>query len=193
MNALDLRLRDVSARARCGLKGPAAEAFLVAQGLPLPASPNGWARAADGRLVARLATSEFLVEATGTEQQPTALLAAALLDPAARQSGLVAVPREDFVLELVGARANELLLQVCNVNFAPLARAAGADAGGVVLTSMVGVGVTVVPRRVGGDVVYTIWIDPSYGHYLGATLAEISRELGGGVPAGAGGHGAEAP
>lgn len=193
MSALAVTLRDVSARARFGCKGAAAESFLVEQGLPLPASPNGWACAADGRLVARLATAEFLIEATGAGQQSTAAAAAALADPAQRRSGLVAVPREDLVLELAGPRANELLPQVCNVNFAPLARAAGSDAGAVVLTSMIGVGVTVVPRRVAGSVVYTIWVDPSYGHYLWTTLEGISRELGGGVPAGAGGNGAYAP
>lgn len=193
MSALDLTLHDVSRRARFGLKGPAAESFLVEQGLPLPGSPNGWALAADGRLVARLATAEFLVEATGTAQDATAGAAATLCDPSQRRSGLVAVPREDLVLELAGPRVNELLLQVCNVNFAPLARAAGTDAGAVVLTSMIGVGVVVVPRRVAGRVVYTIWVDPSYGQYLWSTLAGISRELGGGDPPGAGGNGAHAP
>jgi len=193
MSAHAVTLRDVSTRARFGCKGPAAKAFLVEQGLPLPASPNGWACTVDGRLVARLATSEFLVEATGNEQESIAAVAAALADPAQRRSGLVAVPREDRVIELAGPRVNELLMQVCNVNFASLARAAGSDAGAVVLTSMIGVGVTVVPRRVAGSVVYTIWVDPSYGHYLWSTLVGISRELGGGVPAGAGGSGAVAP
>jgi sarcosine oxidase subunit gamma len=177
-------LRDVSARARFGCKGALAETFLSRAGLALPAAPNSWRSDDSGRLVARLATAEFLVEATGTEQAGVGSTATRLYDPRQRERGLVPVPREDCVIELAGPAANDLLRQTCNVNFVPLARTATAHEGPLVLTSMVGVGVTIVPRTAAHDTVYTIWADPSFGHYLWSTLADIAKALGGAIPAG---------
>ena len=186
-------LREVTGRARFGCKGTAAETFLSGAALPLPQSPNGWCMDDAGRLVARLATSEFLVEATGAQQADVASLASRLYDPLERERQLVPVLRQDCVLELAGSAANDLLRQTCNVNFAPLARAATSHAGTLVLTTMIGVGVTVVPRALGRDIVFTIWADPSLGHYLWSTLADIAKVLGGGILAGWGDGRATAP
>ena len=177
--SLTVTLADLSHRARFGCKGQAAEGFLSALRLPVPASPNAWAMDDDGRLVARLATSEFLVEAAGVEQAFVADAAARLHDPARRTRGLVPVPRQDLVIELAGARANDLLRQTCNVNFAALTRTATHGAGALVLTMMIGVGVTVVPQVGRHGASFTIWADPSFGHYLWSTLAGITKGLGG--------------
>ena len=66
-------LRDVSRRARLGCKGAAAETFLRASSLPVPAGANSWVVDDSGQLVARLATAEFLVEATGQQAHVTTL------------------------------------------------------------------------------------------------------------------------
>lgn len=171
-----LALRQVSERSRFGCKGPGAESWLRDQGLEVPQPANSWSCERGDVLVARLATSEFLVEALGPAGR-IGEIAVALLDPAEHRTGLVPVLRQDMVIELSGARANELLLETCNVNFAPLASAAASSAGALVLTSMIGVGVTVIPRRVDGYVFYTIWCDPSFGHYFWSTLNEIAAEL----------------
>jgi len=55
------------------------------------------------------------------------------------------------------------------------------EAGILVMTSMVGVGVTVSARRVAATVEYTIWSDPSFGPYLWTTLVEVAKSLHGGV------------
>ncbi|MDH4260026.1 MAG: methylglutamate dehydrogenase [Gammaproteobacteria bacterium] len=172
-------LRDVSARPRFGCKGPMAEAWLHELGLSVPQPPNSWSCEQGDVLVARLATSEFLVESLAPAHARTREIAGSLLDPGQRRTGLVPVLRQDLVLELRGARANDLLLETCNVNFAPLARNAGVGAGSLVMTSMIGVGVTVIPRRAGGEVTYTIWCDPSFGHYMYSTLAGIADDLSG--------------
>jgi len=177
-------LTDVSRRSRFGCKGPAAEQFLASLGLPLPSSPNGWTKDSGGHLIARLATSEFLVEATGPEQAHAANAANRLLDPMRRERGLVPVLRQDLVFELAGSRANDLLRQTCNVNLAPLGRTASAEAGALVLTSMIGVGVTVLPHAGTRGTTFTIWADPSFGHYLWSTLADIAKGLGGEILAG---------
>jgi sarcosine oxidase subunit gamma len=49
------------------------------------------------------------------------------------------------------------------------------------MTSMVGVGVTVVPRRAGETTEFNVWCDPSFGLYLWSTLVEIAQEMGGGA------------
>jgi len=170
-------LRDVSARPRFGCKGPAAEPWLHELGLAVPQPANSWSCERGDILVARLATSEFLIESIAPEHARISEIAASLLDPGQRRAGLVPVLRQDLVLELMGRRANDLLLETCNVNFAPLARGAEAGAGPLVLTSMIGVGVTVIPRRASSDLTYTIWCDSSFGHYLHSTLAGIANDL----------------
>lgn len=175
-------LRRVSERPRFGCKGPMAEAWLRELTLEAPPDANTWTcRTGDGVLVARLATSEFLVEAMAGDKDPArsrvAETARLLLDPRQRRANLVPVLRQDTVLELSGARANDLLVETCNVNFVPLARSAQSSGGPVLLTSMIGVGVTVIVRRAGGDVTYTIWCDPSFDHYFWSTLAEIAAGM----------------
>lgn len=169
-------LRNVSDRPRFGCKGSGAESWLRQLGLDVPMPPNSWSCVPDEVLVARLATSEFLVEGL-TDGARIREMSERLLDPAQRRAGLVPVLRQDKVLELKGVRANDLLVETCNVDFRPLARAAQASSGSLVMTSMIGVGVTVVPRLVGGEVSYTIWCDPSFGHYFEATLARVASEL----------------
>jgi sarcosine oxidase subunit gamma len=182
--SLVVTLADLSQRARFGCKGPAAEAFLSWLGLRLPASPNAWTEDDAGRLVARLATSEFLVEASGFEQARVIEIAAELYDPPRRRPGLVPVPRQDLVVELAGPRANDVLRQTCNVNFAASTSAVTRGAGALVLTMMIGVSVTVLPRVGPHGASFTILADPSFGHYLWSTLADITKGLGGEILAG---------
>jgi sarcosine oxidase gamma subunit len=172
-----LRLRDVSARARFGCKGPIGETWLHELGLFAPQAPNSWCLIGDEVLVARLATSDFLVESLTPGHPRTMDIGASLLDPAQRRQGLVPVLRQDFVLALAGAKANDLLLEACNVNFAALARNTGVDFGPVVLTSMLGVDVTVILRRASSEAIYSIMCDPSYGPYLHSALARIADDL----------------
>ena len=170
-------LRNHSARPRFGCKGAAAESWLRELGLDVPAPANSWTCERGDILVARLATSEFLVESLAPASARLSEIAAGLLDPTQRRAGLVPVLRQDCVLELAGARANDLLVETCNVDFRPLARDAQASSGRLVTTSMIGVGVTVVPRREGSQVSYTIWCDPSFGHYFESTLTTVANEL----------------
>ncbi|HZF15427.1 MAG TPA: hypothetical protein VE046_05745 [Steroidobacteraceae bacterium] len=175
-------LADRSARPRFGCKGPAAEAWLRDLGLEIPVPANSWSCERGDVLVARLATSEFLVESLSPANARIDEIAHSLLDPAQRRTALYPVLRQDRVLELGGARANDLLVETCNVDFRALERGAQAAQGPLVLTSMIGVGVTVIPRRDGPGVTYTIWCDPSFGHYFESTLEAIADELTSPVP-----------
>ena len=181
-----LHFQDCSARPRCGCKGPGAEAWLRAGGYRVPATPNSAALDVDGVLVARLATSEFLLEATrgsgaGVER---VLATRALLAARAQPRDVFAVARQDGACTISGGGLNDLLRQVCSVDFAPLL-AGGAmvhpgtvEESPVLLTSMVGIGVLAWPRIAAGEPTVTIWCEPSFGHYFWTTLREVGRDGG---------------
>jgi len=152
---------NVSRTPRAGVKGPGAAAWLAALDMPVPRAPNSWLPLPGG-LIARLGLAEFIVE--GPE---SAKLAAPLAH------GVYPVLRQDTALMLKGARLNDLLLETCSVDF----RALDLAARPVVLTSMAGVGVTVIPGEEGGMPCCRIWCDGTYGEWFFETLAGVAGEL----------------
>jgi sarcosine oxidase subunit gamma len=168
-------LSEAALQRRCGVKGAHAAEALRKLGLAVPARPNTWAplRAIDREdswnVIGRLGHTEFFIEEGGAAPGISALAALT----ASEQPGVYPVLREDTALVLGGFRANEVLAQVCNVNFAALSRAARP----VVMTLMVGVGVTVLPQLSDEDgAIYRIWCDPSFGRYLWETLEEVVQK-----------------
>ena len=161
---------DASARRRTGFKGPAAAAWLQQQSVPIPAQPNQWTALPAPGLVARLGRNEFLIE-DGEGGANCAMLEGLPIPPR-----VYPVLRQDAELVLVGRRAGELLLQTCSIDFAAL----DASTRPVVLTTMVGVGVTVAVEAREAARRYRIWCDGTYGAYLWTTLVEVARDLGGG-------------
>jgi sarcosine oxidase subunit gamma len=165
-----LGLSVLEASSRAGLKGPNAAGWLEGEGVPVPAQPNTWLPLPGGGLVARLATSEFLVE------DGRRALAARLRDALGHGApGVYPVLRCDASFALAGAGAIEVLAQVCNVQFAAL----DLSTRPLVLTSMVGVSVLVVPQWHGTAPRYRIWCDPTFGPYLSRTLLDIVTQEGG--------------
>ena len=156
-----LDFEDLSAVPRAGVKGPGAAGWLAALGLPVPQSPNGWLPLEDG-LVARLGLTEFLVEGAQAAKLHAPL-----------PPGVYPVLRQDTALAIRGARLNDLLLETCSVNFAALDSAARP----VVLTSMAGVAVTVIPDLGAGTPSCRIWCDGTWGEWLAGTLADVAAEL----------------
>jgi sarcosine oxidase subunit gamma len=156
-----IRVENVSRTTRAGVKGPGSAAWLADLGLPVPAAPNTW-QPTQGGLIARLGLSEFLIE--GPE-------AAKLAAPCA--PGIYPVLRQDLALVLRGTQLHDLLLEMCAVNFRALSLAARP----VVLTSMVSVGVTVIPGELEGVPCYRLWCDASYGEWFLDTLTAVANEL----------------
>ncbi|MHB0973785.1 MAG: hypothetical protein ACYC0P_06035 [Thiobacillus sp.] len=152
---------DVSRTPRAGVKGPGAAAWLATLDLPVPRAPNSWLPLPGG-LIARLGLTEFLVE--GPE-------AAKLVAPPA--PGVYPVLRQDMALVLHGACLNELLLETCSVDFSAL----DLSARPVVLTSMVGVGVTAIPGEEAGMPCCRLWCDGTYGEWFIETLTGVAGEL----------------
>jgi sarcosine oxidase, subunit gamma len=161
---------DASARRRIGFKGPGTAAWLQQLTVPTPAQANQWEGLPAGGLVARLGRTEFLIE-DAKGNATCARLESSPIPPA-----VYPVLRQDASLVLVGERAIDLLLQTCSIEFAAL----DAAARPVVLTSMVGVGVTVAVETFASGLRYRIWCDGTYGAYLWTTLVDVARDLGGG-------------
>jgi len=174
-----LRFEVLSRRERFGCKGPGAEAWLNANGLRVPPTPNSVLVDSGGVLVARLATAEFLIEAVdgGSERVEATRRQ---LGSGARPSEVYPVVRQDLVIGIAGARTDSLLRQVCSVDFAPLLETCAPDSGPVILTSMIGVAtVAYVRRSADRGPVLTLWVDPSFAHYFWTNLLEVGRDLGG--------------
>ena len=164
-----LALADVSLMPRYGCKGPSAAGWLEGLGLPVPVAPNRWLPLDGGGLIARLGIGEFLVD--GHDGWVERLQAS---EP---PRGAATVLRQDASLLLGGEGVQALLRQTCSVNFAALPLTDSP----VVLTSMVGVAVTVLPWLADGMPRYRLWCDGTYGAYLWETLHDIAAELGGGA------------
>jgi sarcosine oxidase subunit gamma len=173
-------LEHVPARERFGCKGPRAVEWLAAHGIAAPARANTWAASGEGDrelFVARLGAAEFLIEGAGAGAcEVDGALEGAARDLAAHPAGVYPVLREDWCLALSGAACDDVLVQVCNVQFAALDPAAHP----VIMTLMVGVAVLVVPQAAAdGTRSYRIWCDPTFGPYLSETLGALVLESGG--------------
>jgi sarcosine oxidase subunit gamma len=169
-----MAISDLSSLRRCGLKGPRAEAWLTEQQIALPPEPNQWQPIGQCGLIARLATSEFFIEdGPGTDQFSTDVM----MTLGRGQAGVTPVPRQDAEIVVAGAAAQDLLVQTCSVNFAAL----DLDQRPLVMTSMIGVSVLVIPGTLAGLPIYQIWCDPTFAPYLWEHTFEIAQELDGGA------------
>jgi len=176
--AAALTLVDRSLRERFGCKGPHAERWLASTGFEPPAGINRWHESPSGALIARLATSEFLVEGPGLDDA-SVVDARSRLEQPGRGAGVYPVVRQDLVVELSGLGLVDCLRQVCNVDFRPVIAATDASGGLVILTSMIGVPVVALVRSAGHAPGLVLWIDPSYTHYFWTTMREVAEDCGG--------------
>ena len=172
-NMAQLGIADLSFLTRCGIKGLGAAAWLSSQEISVPARPNTWCPLPMGGIVARLGANEFLIEDSLPSNVASWLIAVGQQFPAK----VYPLLRQDAAIALCGAATNELLLQTCNINFRALSLAEHP----VVMTSMVGVPVIVIPGERAGQPFYRIWCDGTWGIYLWETLLAIAEELGGGA------------
>ena len=170
--AAHLGIADLSFLTRFGVKGAGAANWLESQGIPVPDRPNTWCSLPDSGIIARLGISEFLIE--DLHSAVAHRLAEACQQPPAQ---VYPVLRQDAAIALCGAAVNELLLQTCSINFRSLSLAEDP----VILTSMIGVSVTIIKSERSGQPVYRIWCDGTFGAYVWRTLLAISVELGGGA------------
>lgn len=166
-------LADLSFLPRFGLKGPAAGQWLESQNVVLPVKANGWTSLPGAGVIARLGRSEFFLE-DGVATNTVGAIRTALGTGA---PGVYPVIRQDAGFVLAGMRANELLVQTCNVNFEEF----GAEEEIAVMTQMIGVSVLAIRASHEQMPCYRLWCDPTFAPYFWETLSGIAGELGGGV------------
>jgi sarcosine oxidase gamma subunit len=171
-----LRFEELSSRRRFGCKGPGAETWLRERGFDVPPGANSARTDRGSVLVARLATSEFLIEDIGGAGE-SVQSAWRALESAHSPTGVYPVLRQDFVVSISGSGTPALLRQICNVDFEPVFAAHAAPDGPVVLTSMAGVGVVAWPVRTADHCSLTLWLDPSFAHYFSSTLGSIAQDM----------------
>jgi len=171
-----LRIIDLSSRNRFGVKGAGAANWLTEQGIALPERPNSWLPLSQGGLVARLGLSEFLIEDDGTGQTAWNLnqqVAQTQSFPAK----VYPVLRQDFAIALWGNAVYDLLAQTCSINVRALVQTEHP----VVITSMIGVAMTLLPDERASQPLYRLWCDRTFGDYVLRTLLDIITELDGGI------------
>lgn len=173
-------LTDLSQRSRVGCKGPGAESWLAGHGINVPPAANSYAVDSSGVLCARLATSEFLLEAVEERDDCAVQPVKRALMYADYPKGVYPVLRNDCVIELSGSALPQLFAQTCAVDLTECAQHSTASAGPVILTSMIGVSVVLTCRQAPAPR-FTVWSDPSYGHYFWTQLLAIATDLGGGA------------
>ncbi len=169
-NVTRLEIANLSFIPRFGVKGALAEAWLATQSIAVPDRPNSWSFLSKGGIIARLGGSEFLIE----DQTKSPQLTLACKSPPAK---VYPILRQDFAIALIGTKVNELLLQTSSFNFQSLS----ITEHPVILTSIAGVNVTVIPGALQEQPFYKIWCDCTFGAYLWETLLAIAIELGGGA------------
>jgi sarcosine oxidase, subunit gamma len=170
VNPNTLEIVDLSLIPRFGVKGAGAEAWLAMQSIVVPDRPNSWSFLSKGGIIARLGINEFAIEDRTIAPQ----LIKACKSPPAK---VYPVLRQDLAIALMGSKVNELLLQTSSFNFQSLS----ITENPVILTSMAGVNVTVIPGILQEQPFYKIWCDGTFGVYLWQTLNAIAQELGGGA------------
>lgn len=159
-----LSLADLSFLTRFGVKGLGAASWLESQGIVVPDRPNTWNSLTQGGIIARLGSTEFLIEDSIHSHVANQLSKACDQLP----SQVYPVLRQDAAIAIHGGNIYELLQQTCSVNFRALSLAERP----VVLTSMVGVSVIIVPGEP-----YRIWCDGTFGTYLWRTLEAIAEGM----------------
>lgn len=159
-------IADHSLQPRFGCKGHGAADWLEKQGFSVPANPNSWVMTAETTIL-RLGNSEFLIESAADVVNKAKSLP--------REASVYPVIRQDCAFELGGTEVDKLLRQVCSLHFEAL----NLTAQPIILTSMIGVSVIILPKQEQAHTHFRIWADNTYGFYLWNTLLGIGNELGG--------------
>ena len=159
-------IADRSLQPRFGCKGRGAAEWLEKQEFTVPDRPNSWVMTAETAIL-RLGDSEFLIESTEDVVNKIKSLP--------REASVYPVLRQDCAFEFGGAQVENLLRQVCSLHFEAL----NLKTRPIVLTSMIGVSVMILPKQDQGRPIFGVWADNTYGFYLWNTLLGIGNELGG--------------
>lgn len=167
-----LRVIDLSAHERYGVKGPQAAKWLASHGVATPKNANAWVLNEGKTLVMRLGTSEFLIE-----DQVGGKACKKLASDSKRVAGVYKVPHADASYLLAGSEVLNVLSELCSLDL----RESALAENDLVMTQLAGISATILRQRMDNETVYRVWCDGTYGVYMQHVLRDIALELGGGV------------
>ena len=167
--ARTLGLSDVSALSKLGVKGKRSASWLKEQGVDVPEEVYEVRDLNPEGVVARIGRDEFLLE-DGIRGASVAKLSESPVGGSVYRQD-----RQDATFLLSGARARDLLAQVCGVDFREVAPRR------LIYTRVAVVSAAVIFDPIEGLPVYRLWVDSTYAEYLWEHLSQIATELGGRV------------
>lgn len=162
INNEKISLKDISLSPKYGIKGKNSIALLEGLGVAIPTEYNS-AIIDNDNFIMRLGTTEFLIDGSLAEK----LVNEQTID------GAYFVLHQDACLELSGTKLNDMLQEICAVNFKEF----DAQKLPVILTSMVGVGVVTLLYKKDGKDTIRLYADPTYSAYFYKTLSQIANEI----------------
>lgn len=173
-----LRLYDLDAVPRTGLKGGGAPEMVAACGLPVPPRPNLCLQAASGALVARLGGTEMLVLDRDAAGSASAALDAAWAKARAEAQLRIGwpLPRQDSHcrLLLAGSAAAAVLAKVCAVDLDPARFAEGE----VAQTTLAHVGAIIIRADRDGERAFEVLGDRASAEHIWGVLVDAGAEFG---------------
>jgi sarcosine oxidase subunit gamma len=123
----------------------------------------------DAGILARTGTDQFLLESGHANQAVPALATQLGCD----EPGVYRVERQDATFLLTGARALDVLAQVCGIDVRHAAPRR------LILTRLAGVNGGLLPETRGDLPAFRLWVEPSQAPGLWESLATIVDALGG--------------
>lgn len=166
----ELRIADVSALPKLGLKGKSAAAWLEKNGIAVPGQIYRYAMLEGGGILIRNGAAEFFVE-DGVSGNTVARLTEHL---SFNPPDVFPIWRQDPSFIVTGKDSIEVLAQTCGYNF--------RDSGETFIYSRVAGVSCGILKRIQNDVPsFQFWCDCSYGLYLWEELVQIIHELNGEV------------
>jgi sarcosine oxidase subunit gamma len=173
-------LIDLSALARIGIRGSSAAEALRERGYHLPEVPNRCQAQDNGRRVARLSPTEYLLLAGMPEAGPGPIDAAddwLADDWLEGVPGCYALPRQDSHawLALTGEHATAVMAKLCAVDL----DAAAFPEGHIAQTSVARIDTIVIRDRLGATPCLHLLVDSAAASYLWPALLDAMQEFGG--------------
>lgn len=156
-----LEVQEIKEVMRVGIKGPQAQAWMMQQGLPIPA-PWHWL-CDQGLWLYRLGQNEFVIEGAQSDVRWHALNAAMPHD----QSGVYPVKRYDAGWVLSGPDVAQAMAEYCALDWQQ-----ETAQQRVCMTEFGGIHATLIQVEAEEELCVRVWCDASYRDYLQQRLTQ---------------------
>jgi sarcosine oxidase subunit gamma len=171
-SASGIKMSDCTVFSRVGFRGKGVEAFLVTQGLPVPAKPNQSVVSESGVIVLRLSNTEFwIIDADNTQHTLIKTLELASQNMVGVYRLYCQHSHSSFLIK--GADISTMFAKICGVDLSddvfPI--------GNIAQTSVARTSTIVVRQMLKGETVFIMFSDLAGSQYLWDAIADASAEF----------------